>query len=130
MTLPPDAQRLFHGRGGMFPGYEQWALDWYPPVLLLTSYQPVSEEELAPIQAALAARWAELMPDQPLNLVFQHRDEVRADTRVLSGAVPDPHVVSEQGAQFKVHLLRGFNHGLFLDMGEGRRWVREHVAQA
>jgi 23S rRNA (cytosine1962-C5)-methyltransferase len=114
----------------MFPGCEQWALDWYPPVLLLTSYQPVSDEELAPIQTALAARWAELMPDQPLNLVFQHRDEVRADTRVLSGAVPDPHVVSEQGAQFKVHLLRGFNHGLFLDMGEGRRWVREHVAQA
>ena len=130
MTLPLDAQRLFHGRGGLYPGCEQWALDWYPPVLLLTSYQPVSDDALAPIQAALAARWAELMPDQPLNLVFQHRDEVRADTRVLSGAVPDPHVVSEQGAQFKVHLLRGFNHGLFLDMAEGRRWVREHVAQA
>lgn len=130
MTLPLDAQRLFHGRGGLYPGCEPWALDWYPPVLLLTSYQPVSDDELAPIQAALAARWAELMPDQPLNLVFQHRDEVRADTRVLSGAVPDPHVVSEQGAQFKVHLLRGFNHGLFLDMGEGRRWVRKHVAQA
>ena len=130
MTLPLDAQRLFHGRGGLYPGCEQWALDWYPPVLLLTSYQPVSDEVLAPIQTALAARWAELLPDQPLNLVFQHRDEVRADTRVLSGTVPDPHVVSEQGAQFKVHLLRGFNHGLFLDMGEGRRWVREHVTQA
>ncbi|TXI97187.1 MAG: SAM-dependent methyltransferase [Aquabacterium sp.] len=130
MTLPTDAQRLFHGRGGVYPGSEPWALDWYPPVLLLTCHQPVSEAELAPIQAALTARWAELMPDQPLNLVFQHRDEVRADTRLLCGAVPDPHVVSEQGAQFKVHLMRGFNHGLFLDMAEGRRWVREHVTQA
>ncbi len=91
MTLPADAQRLFHGRGGMStlvasPG--RWT--GIPPVLLLTSYQPVSDDELAPIQAALAARWAELMPDQPMNLVFQHRDEVRADTRVLSGTCARP----------------------------------------
>jgi 23S rRNA (cytosine1962-C5)-methyltransferase len=46
----------------------------------------------------------------------------------MAGAVPDPHVVSEDGTQYKVHLLRGQNHGLFLDMAEGRRWVREHVA--
>jgi len=25
-------------------------------------------------------------------------------------------------------VLRGQNHGLFLDMAEGRRWVREHIA--
>jgi 23S rRNA (cytosine1962-C5)-methyltransferase len=60
--------------------------------------------------------------------VFQHRDEVRADTRVLAGQVPEPHVVTAQGAQFKVHLLKGMNHGLFLDMAEGRRWLRTHVA--
>lgn len=129
LTLSEDARRVFHGRGGLHPGCEQWALDWYPPVCLLTSYAPVSEAELAPIQAALADRWAEIAPGTPLNLVFQHRDEVRAETRLLSGAVPEPHVVSEQGARFKVHLLRGFNHGLFLDMAEGRRWVHEHIAR-
>jgi len=46
----------------------------------------------------------------------------------MSGEVPEPHVVSEHGARFRVHVLRGQNHGLFLDMAEGRRWVREHVA--
>lgn len=45
----------------------------------------------------------------------------------MAGAVPEPHVVSEAGARYLVHLLRGQNHGLFLDMAEGRRWVREHV---
>lgn len=127
---PTEAQRLFHGRGGAHPGCEQWALDAYPPVFLLTSYQPATDDELATLQAALAARWAAIAPGEPLNLVFQHRDEVRADTRLLCGTVPDPHVVTEQGARFKVHLLRAMNHGLFLDMAEGRRWVREHVAQA
>jgi 23S rRNA (cytosine1962-C5)-methyltransferase len=27
-----------------------------------------------------------------------------------------------------VHVLKGQNHGLFLDMAEGRRWVRDHLA--
>ncbi len=126
--LPTEAQRLFHGRGGLFPGAEQWALDAYPPVWLLTSFLPVSDEELATLQAALETRWAHLAPGQPLNLVFQHRDEQRAHTRVLTGQVPQPHEVLEQGARFRVHLPKGQNHGLFLDMAEGRRWVRQHVA--
>ena len=53
MDLPTDARRIFHGRGGLFPGCEQWALDAYAPVLLLTSFKPVAEEELATIGAAL-----------------------------------------------------------------------------
>jgi len=126
--LPSEAQRVFHGRGGLFPGCEQWSLDYFTPVWLLTSFQPVSDEDLAPIQAALAQRWAELAPGEPFNLVLQVRDDARAETRVLVGEVPDPHVVQAQGARYRVHLLRGLNHGLFLDMAEGRRWVHDHVA--
>jgi 23S rRNA (cytosine1962-C5)-methyltransferase len=37
-------------------------------------------------------------------------------------------VVTENGSLFRVHLLKGQNHGLFLDMAEGRRWVRAHCA--
>ncbi|MBP7484530.1 MAG: class I SAM-dependent methyltransferase [Aquabacterium sp.] len=128
MALPTDAQRIFHGRGGLYPGCEHWTLDAYPPVFLLTSFQPVSDVDVATVRAALAARWDQLAPGQPLNLVFQHRDEVRADTRLVTGSVPDPHVVTEQGAQYRVHLLRAMNHGLFLDMAEGRRWVADFVA--
>ena len=129
-AIPGDAQRCFHGRGGAHPGCEAWTLDWYAPVWLLTCFAPVSDTTLAQAEAvhqSLAAHWATLAPEQPLNLVLQHRDEARADTRVLAGAVPDPHVVSEAGARFRVHLMRGYNHGLFLDMAEGRRWVREHI---
>lgn len=128
MALPQDAQRIFHGRGGLYPGCEHWTLDAYPPVFLLTSFQAVTDDEIDTIRAALARRWAQLAPDQPLNLVFQHRDEVRADTRLVTGSVPDPHVVTERGAQYRVHLLRAMNHGLFLDMAEGRRWVADYVA--
>ena len=128
MAFPLDAQRVFHGRGGLYPGCEQWALDAFPPVFVLTSFQPASDEELAAIGAALAARWQELAPDRALNWVYQCRHEGHQETRLMAGSVPEPHAVTEQGARFRVHLLKGQNHGLFLDMAEGRRWVRAHVA--
>ena len=134
MPLPSEAARVFHGRGGLHPGCEQWSLDVYPPVFVLTSFAPATEEELAAIGAALQARWVQIAPaGEPLNWVFQHRGEAlrmegRSETRLMAGAVPDPHVVTQAGARFRVHVLRGQNHGLFLDMAEGRRWVRDHCA--
>jgi 23S rRNA (cytosine1962-C5)-methyltransferase len=126
--LPTDAQRVFHGRGGRYPGCEHWTLDAFPPVWVLTSFQPVADAELACFGEALAARWALLAPGQPLNWVFQLRHEGHSDTRLMAGSVPQPHIVSEDGARYGVHVAKGQNHGLFLDMAEGRRWVRAHVA--
>ncbi|MES2089850.1 MAG: SAM-dependent methyltransferase, partial [Pseudomonadota bacterium] len=54
MGMPIDAQRVFHGRGGLYPGCEQWALDAYPPAWVLTSFQPATDDELTTIGAALA----------------------------------------------------------------------------
>ena len=129
MALSTDAQRIFHGRGGLYPGCEHWVLDAFPPVFVLTSFKPTTDDELATVQAALHTRWQQLAPEQTLNWVFQCRHDSQTETRLMSGAVPDPHVVTEQGARFRVHVLKGQNHGLFLDMAEGRRWVRQHVAE-
>jgi len=123
----PDARRVFHGRGGLYAGCEHWTLDAFPPVWVLTSFKPVDEATLATVHAALSARWAVVAPGEPLNWVFQCRHEGRTETRLMAGAVPEPHVVSERGARYLVHVLRGQNHGLFLDMAEGRRWVSEHA---
>lgn len=119
--LPTDATRLFHGRGGRFPGCEHLALDVYPPVLLLTSFQALADDALAALQAGLQARW----PGAPC--VYQCRAAGATETRVLTGEVPEPHVVTEAGTRYLVHLLRGQNHGLFLDMAAGRAWVRSQV---
>jgi 23S rRNA (cytosine1962-C5)-methyltransferase len=128
MAMLTDAQRIFHGRGGLYPGCEQWSLDAFPPVLVLTSFQAVSEDELSAVGVALSTRWAQIAPDQTLNWVFQCRAEGHLETRLMSGTVPDPHVVTENGARFRVHVLKGQNHGLFLDMATGREWVRRMVS--
>jgi 23S rRNA (cytosine1962-C5)-methyltransferase len=122
-----DARRIFHGRGGLHPGCEAWALDAFPPVFLFTSFQPVADDTLATVHDALTTRWAQIAPGEPLNWVFQCRHDSQPTTRLMAGSVPEPHVVSERGARYLVHLQKGQNHGLFLDMAEGRQWVREHA---
>ena len=135
MPLPVDACRSFHGRGGLYPVCEQWTLDAYPPIFVLTSFAPATDDQLTAIGAALQARWRHIAPvgeQENLNWVFQQRGPTgpgsRADTRLMAGNVPDPHIVTEGPALFLVRVLRGQNHGLFLDMAEGRRWVREFAA--
>ena len=99
MDLPMDACRLFHGRGGTHPGCENWVLDAYPPVFVLTSFQPVSDEALAAAGTALTDRWQQLAPGQPLCWVYQSRHEGRTNTRHMAGTVPDPHEVTEDGTR-------------------------------
>ena len=128
MPLPADAERIFHGRGGLYPGCTHLSLDFFPPVWVMTSFQPIADDALAAVSAALEQRWQQLAPGQPLNWVFQCRHEGQSDTRPMAGTVPDPHWVTEDGARYRVHVGKGQNHGLFLDMAAGRRWVREYVA--
>jgi 23S rRNA (cytosine1962-C5)-methyltransferase len=127
ITLSDDVRRVFHGRGGLYPDCEQWSLDWFAPVWVLTSFKPVNDAELAELQIALEDRWQVLAPGEPLNWVFQCRAQGEAQTRLMAGSVPEPHVVTEQGARYIVHLMRGQNHGLFLDMAVGREWLKNHA---
>ncbi|ABV86990.1 class I SAM-dependent methyltransferase [Shewanella pealeana] len=129
VDFPEDVTRLFHGRGGRFSGCEHLCLDWYSPVVLLTSFKVLESAERDALCAAIEQRWFELRGDEPLNLVFQYRRGGETHTEILKGEVPVKHIVTENGACFQVHLLRGQNHGLFLDMANGRQWVREHSAQ-
>lgn len=134
LPLPGDAQRLFHGRGGRHPGSEDWTLDWYAPVWVATKFGEAGDDEVRALGAALSARWTEIGQGQPLNWVLQRRrpdgPSSRPVTELMAGQVPDPHVVEEDGARYRVQVMKGQNRGLFLDMAEGRRWVRQHAQSA
>ncbi|MEG1202188.1 MAG: class I SAM-dependent methyltransferase, partial [Comamonas sp.] len=129
MPACQDAQRLFHGRGGKYPGCEHLSLDIFPPAVVLTSFAPMEGSDLQIVGDALAARWQQIHSGEPLTWVYQCRALGAAETRVVQGSLPDQHTVQEDGLHYSVHVLRGQNHGLFLDMAEGRRWVRQYVAR-
>ncbi len=117
-----EAERLFHGRGHCFPGLEAVTLDWLPPVLLVTLFAPLPDE----LQSRLVAHCRRRYP-QLSGLAIQRRFESGAPTELAYGSLPDQHVVTEGGLRFGLKLGRNQNTGLFLDMREGRRWVREQA---
>ena len=130
-----DAQRLFHGRGRTVPGLEHLVVDYYPPALVVTHFGPgaLSTEELALRQGELTQWSREVLggSDTSVPIIFQERGVRPARSQLLVGDrddLPDPHWVTEAGLQFRVDLFRGQNHGLFLDMAEGRRWLRDRSA--
>lgn len=128
MPTSLQAARIFHGRGGLHAGCEQWTLDAYPPVYVLTSFQPATEAQLEQVSFALSERLAVIASGRSLNWVYQCRAAGQSETKLMSGSVPTPHIVAEGGLQYSVHVLKGQNHGLFLDMANGRSWVAQHIA--
>ncbi len=119
--------RLFHGRGHCFPGLEGLTLDWLAPVLLLTQFCELSEQEGSALRQQIAQWWATVSPS-PLSLVWQDRSRSPAQTEGIGLPPPSPHWVLENGLAFELNLLQGQNHGLFLDMVRGREWVRARSA--
>jgi 23S rRNA (cytosine1962-C5)-methyltransferase len=138
VSLPVDAVRLFHGRGDYYPSensslVRKITLDWFPPVFLLTYYATDTLDGTTTI-AQYQKRWLDVLTEIPaidstVNLVIQIRpcstcrNQTLTETRLVSGMVPEPHIVTENGAKYQVHLLKGQNHGLFLDMVHGRSWI-------
>ncbi|TKB47280.1 SAM-dependent methyltransferase [Ferrimonas sediminicola] len=122
-----QAQRLFHGRGHCYPGLESLTLDLYPPVLLLTTFTTPEPEQMRLWRQQVEQWWSQAGEGAPLNLVWQNRGVSPAATLQMAGQVPSPHWIREGQELFLVDLMRGQNHGLFLDMAEGRRWVRAHA---
>ena len=151
-----DACRIFHGRGGLYPGADHLTLDYYPPVFLLTSFEALPDEEVDVYSRALKDLWEESavknadevgteeneqvevegtisdgeitdLKPIPFTWVYQCRAERKnSTTQLMSGIMPNPHIVTENNGKnkFLVHLLKGQNHGLFLDMASGRKWLQ------
>jgi 23S rRNA (cytosine1962-C5)-methyltransferase len=122
-----DATRIFHGRGGFYPGCEHLTVDWYPPVVVITSFESVDAGACTRWEHALQQRWVDLGRTDPLTWAYQDRSISPAQTELMSGQIPDPHVVTENGNQYVVQILKGQNHGLFLDMAKGREWVQQNA---
>lgn len=135
-TSVADACRIFHGRGGLYPGAEHLTLDYYAPVFLLTSFGvELEENELDSYCSALCETSLGVNEEDgddslrhEVTIVYQCRGgaNTTTNTRLLRGTIPDPHIVTENNGQdqYLIHLLRGQNHGLFLDMSNGRTWLR------
>lgn len=115
-----QAQRLFHGRGHAYPGYEHINIDWYAPLILITLYKEADDDWLRQLADGLRER----LP-QVEQIVVQQR--YRRDGPFLSvfGEPPERLVIEEQQLKYWLTLGRQQNTGIFLDMANGRDWLRQ-----
>jgi len=120
-----EAKRVFHGRGGLFEGWEQVNIEVYPPVMWVIIYQQIDESSLYDLLAQVSAQASKLgvkhiyiqrrfLPSNPVEVFLGDNGFLEVDFQVV-----------EQGLKYWVNLGKNQNSGLFLDMCEGRRWVRE-----
>ena len=117
-----QCRRLFHGRGHAYPGFEHINVDWLPPVALITLYKEDERDRLEKLADYLISSLPGCHSVQ-----VQYRCRQKAPFELLRGEVIDKLIVDETGLQYQLRLGVTQNSGLFLDMRNGRNWVREHA---
>lgn len=120
-----QAQRLFHGRGHAYSGYEHISIDWLLPVILITLYKEVEKSELQ-----LFAEQLFECVDDCQSVQVQYRFEKQAPFELLIGDDIRQIIVEENNLKYQITLGRSQNTGLFLDMKNGRQWVQQHSTDA
>ncbi|MEN8170404.1 MAG: class I SAM-dependent methyltransferase [Pseudomonadota bacterium] len=118
-----QCRRLFHGRGHAYPGLEHVNIDWLPPVALITLYR---EEGLAGLDE-IADSLMRKLPDCR-SVQVQYRFRPRAPVELLLGDEVSELMVDEDGLQYHLRLGATQNSGFFLDMRNGREWVRQNAS--
>lgn len=116
-----ETQRLFHGRGHNYPGLEHVNIDWIAPTIIITLYAEVERDWLE----CLCDGLSQLFPECD-NLQVQYRCRPRAPFEVIKGDDLNQLVALENGLKYHISLGRSQNTGLFLDMANGRTWVKEN----
>ena len=116
-----DCQRLFHGRGHGYDNLSHVNVDWLSPVILITLYASVDE-----IWLLNQAKALQQLTPQCLSVQVQRRYEKFSPTHVLLGDAVDSTIVTENSLAYHIELGKAQNSGLFLDMANGRAWVKQH----
>ncbi|UJF20120.1 class I SAM-dependent methyltransferase [Vibrio sp. SS-MA-C1-2] len=123
---PDEVVRVFHGRGQVWPGLEQITADWIGGYLQVSLFKPCEDDFLNSLKAQLlelsnSPLWPQIH-GQGLYIQHRYQNPITIDT--LVGEIPSTLVAQERGLNYKFSLGTNQNIGLFLDMVDGRSWVK------
>lgn len=121
-----DSQRLFHGRGCVYPGYEQVTVDLYAPVLWVTFFKP---NEVVEFEEQVTAEVTALAKEYALEAVLVQRRYLQdSPSECVWGELPENICAQRGSARFTIQLGGRQNTGFFLDMEPGREWLEQRAA--
>ncbi len=117
-----ECARLFHGRGKKWAGLEHLSIDFFPPVILITTYKEIDLQEKTFLVEALAS-----VPELVFESIILQKRHLKTDNvEVLRGEMPCEAFAVEKGEKYHLNLKNPQNTGFFLDMGKGREWLRKN----
>ena len=119
--IRPEPKRIFHGRGQLFPEYSHVCMDWYPPVVFVSAYDPIENR----VEVLSWLRGVDKL-SQIKTVMLQKRYERYSAAEILYGEHKTRVFVEENGRKFEILLGKQQNTGLFLDMQPLRVWLREN----
>lgn len=114
-----ESQRLFHGRGHAYANLSHVNIDWLEPVILISLYQEVEATWLVELVAKL-----QKLTDKCQSIQVQYRCRKFAPCELLWGKEVTHLSALEHGLKYHISLGKAQNSGLFLDMRNGREWVK------
>lgn len=114
-----ECQRLFHGRGKFYKNLTHINIDWLPATVLITLYQEESIESLTQLSHALLSHLPSCHSVQ-----VKYRCRLKSPYELIWGEKTEQFHVIENGLKYHIELGRTQNSGLFLDMKQGRSWVK------
>ena len=114
--------RLFHGRGKKWAEFSHLSIDWYPPTILIATYKEISNEEKLFLVELI--KGLENLPCR--NILLQKRYLKGEVVEVFIGEIEENAFVVENLEKYKLNLNNPQNIGFFLDMKNGREWIRKN----
>lgn len=122
-TTDQDFQRVFHGRGHCYEGYDFLVIDSIDKVLQIAYFKEIDEN----LDAQLMTLFEDIYASKRYSTVFlQRRYLPKAPNEILFGDSPEEVFAYEDGMKFLLNLNDNQNNGFFGDMKIGRSYVREH----
>jgi len=116
-----EFKRLFHGRGGLFEGWNHLTIDSIDTILSVALYK---EEEN---EYALLEMLKEFIEStQHTTIVLQRRFLKGSPSEIIVGELEENLFVVENGMKIKLNLLSNRNSGYFPDMKNGREFVKNN----
>ncbi|MEH6627877.1 MAG: class I SAM-dependent methyltransferase [Motiliproteus sp.] len=113
-----DSRRLFHGRGHCHEGLDFINVDLFPPGVFITLYRETDPQLLSTV--------VEFVSRQPVveGVIVQHRYQKGSPSELVYGKVPETLDIVESGLIYQIQPGMRQNTGFFLDMSEGRQWIK------
>ena len=122
--LNSEFKRLFHGRGGLYEGWNFLSIDSIDTILHVALYLPMEEDLEKELIDMLKGFISTCRHD---TIVLQRRYIKGTTSEIIIGEIPESLHVEENGMKLKLNLLSNRNSGYFPDMKNGRAFVKENA---